>query len=112
MATNVAPNGQKPMWILPENTTTTGGVVITSSHPVQLAGKPLFVKEEYDDPIIFTKVKDSDIVVPTLSVSNEGKNRNIGVKQIRNTIKGHFRLYICLYLYVILLTAFGSCFYQ
>lgn len=60
MATNVAPNGQKPMWILPEYNTT-DGVAAAPNRPVQLAGKPLFVKEETDDKIIFTKVKDNDI---------------------------------------------------
>ena len=77
IATNVAPKGQKPMWILPENNT--GGVAIPN-RPIQLSGKPLFVKEENDDQIIFTKVKDSDIAVPATFMSNEGETSEIGVE--------------------------------
>ena len=84
IATNIAPNGQKPMWILSENTATGG--VVTTNHPVQLVGKPLFVKEENDDKIIFTKVKDNDIVVPKARMSNEGKTREIGIEHVKNGI--------------------------
>ena len=78
MATNVAPNGQKPMWILPEYNTT-NGVAATPNLPVQLAGKPLFVKEEKDDKIIFTKVKDSDLVVPAVVTDKEDETEKEGI---------------------------------
>ena len=51
---------------LPESSTSG---VVTPNHqsPVQFAGKLVFVKEENDDQIIFTKVK------PTTFISDEGK---------------------------------------
>ena len=76
IATNIAPKGQKPMWILPENNT--GGVAIPN-RPIQLSGKPLFVKEENDDQIIFTKVKDSDIAVPTIDAAKEDETEKDGI---------------------------------
>ena len=76
IATNVASKGQKPMWILPENNTSG---VATLDLPVQLAGKPLFVKEENDDQIIFTKVKDSDIAVPTIGTAKEDETEKDGI---------------------------------